>query len=305
MSIEVLIPPPVLVTVSEGIPGPPGPPAAWGTIPGDIQEQEDLIGLLASKVAEVDLQRAYDNSAAPKVITDLTKGAVKLQRGTPLDTDTILEFLDGAGNIRASVSGDGTAVFGNKAAGNYSGFEPDGTYKMTGDATVFDDISLSGLSFSPGGAASPDIIDFVNPNLKVFGFDGGSTIERLYITTEMRHEYKEGSDLELHVHWAPTTTGAGNVKWQLYYSWVSVDGVYSSPVLLPVISPARGTAWQNTYASFGIIPGAGQGINSQLILQLFRDPGDGEDTYGADAALIALGIHYEKDTVGSRQRTAK
>ena len=46
-------------------------------------------------------------------------------------------------------------------------------------------------------------------------------------------------------------------------------------------------------------------INSQLVIQLFRDPGDAQDTYGSDAALIALGIHYKKNTVGSRNITTK
>lgn len=251
------------------------------------------------------LQQAYNNSVKPQIVTTAEMGPVQIQRGSAVDTDAIQEFLDGAGAIRAVIRGDGSASFGNKAAGNYSGFEPDGSYRMVGDATVYDDISLSGMSFAPGGAAAPDIINFVTPNLKVYGFDGGGTVERLYITSESKHEYEEGSELEFHVHWTPTTTGAGNVKWQAYVSWMSVDGIFSAPTLLTGVSPARGQAWQNTYITLGTIPGAGMTINSQLVIQIFRDPGDAQDTYASDAAFIAFGIHYKKDTVGSRTRTAK
>lgn len=259
----------------------------------------------ASGVAVTTMQQAYNNSVKPQIVTTTEMGPVQIQRGSTADTDSVQEFLDGAGNIRAAIAGDGSASFGNKAAGNYSGFEPDGTYKMHGEATTYDDISLSGMSFAPGGAAAPDIIDFVTPNLKIYGFDGGSTPERLYITSESKHEYEEGSELEFHVHWAPTTTGAGNVKWQAYVSWMSVDGIFSAPTLLTGISPARGQAWQNTYISLGTMPGTGRTINSQLVIQIFRDPTDVADTYASDAAFIAFGIHYKKDTVGSRTRTAK
>lgn len=188
---------------------------------------------------------------------------------------------------------------------NYTEFEADGTLKLNGTATVFKDISLSGLAFSPAGAAAPDLINFVNANLQIYAFDGGVTTERLYITTEMNHDYKEGSDLEVHVHWTPTNTGTGDVYWQLYYSWQSANGTFGTPQLIASTSAARGTAWQNTYGTFGTISGAGQTINSQLVLQLFRIPTATEDTYTGDAALIALGLHYEIDALGSRERTSK
>jgi hypothetical protein len=41
------------------------------------------------------------------------------------------------------------------------------------------------------------------------------------------------------------------------------------------------------------------------VFRLFRDPADVADTYGFDAVLLDVGLHYEKDTVGSRQVTTK
>jgi uncharacterized protein (UPF0333 family) len=198
-----------------------------------------------------------------------------------------------------------TPQFGDPINGDYTEFEEDGTVKFNGGATVWDDISLSGLSFTPGTAAAPDVIDFVNENCLVFGFDGNNTTERLYLTTELKHDYLEGSDIEFHIHWTPTTTNTGNVKWQVYYTWIEKDGTYPTPQLLTVLSPARGTAWQNTYVSFGTISGVGKTINSQLALQIFRVPSDAEDTYADDAAFVAFGIHYQKDTCGSREMTTK
>lgn len=251
------------------------------------------------------LQQAYNNSVQPQITTSVNSGAIQFKNGRNNHTDTIQEYIDSNGNVRASVSGDGSAIFGNKTAGDYSEFEPDGTYKMEGNATVFDDISLSGLSFSSSGSSIPDIINFVNSNALTYGFDGSNITERLYITTEMKHDYKEGSDLEFHIHWTPTTTNIGNVKWQVYYTWQSKDGTFPEPTLLTAISSSRGTAWQNTYVSLGTISGVGKTINSQLLIQVFRDPTDASDTYVNDAAFIAFGIHYEKDTIGSRTLLTK
>ncbi len=250
------------------------------------------------------LQQAYNNSIRPQIVTDSEKTAFQVKNGQVENTEAVVEILSNEDKITSQLRGDG-ASFGNKTDGNYSDFESDGTLKFHGGATVFKDISLSGLSFSAGGAGAPDLINFVDANCLTFGFAGANTTERLYITTEMNHDYKEGTDIEFHVHWTPTTPAIGNVKWQLYYTWQSVNGTYTAPQLLTAISPARGTAWQNTYLSLGTISGAGKTINTQLVLQLFRVPSDAEDTYGADAALLALGIHYECDTVGSRARTSK
>ena len=80
--------------------------------------------------------------------------------------------------------------------------------------------------------------------------------------------------------------------------------VFTAPQLLTVVSAATG-AWKSTYASLGTISGLGKVMNSQLVLQVARDPTDPEDTYAADAALIQVGIHYEVDSMGSRQMTVK
>lgn len=247
------------------------------------------------------LQQAYDNSIKPQIITTAESGSVQYKGN---DSENTLEVLNLTDEIVSSFSNT-SQKFGNITNNNYSEIESDGTLSFHGDATVFKDISLSGLMFAPGGSAAPSLISFVNANCLTYGFNGSNTTERLYITTEMNHDYKEGSELELHVHWTPTTANTGNVKWQLYYTWQSKDGTFGTPQLLTAISSARGTAWQNTYETFGTISGVGKTINSQLVLQIFRVPTDGDDTYPDNAALVALGIHYECDTVGSRQRLSK
>jgi len=187
---------------------------------------------------------------------------------------------------------------------NYTQFEDDGSMLMEGAATVYKDLNVSTAGLVPSGAAAPDLVNFVNGNLLIYAFDGGNTTERLYGSIELNHDYKEGSDIELHVHWAPTTAGSGNVRWQMYYQWANNTEAFGTPVLLGVTAAASG-AWVSTYSSFGTVSGSGKTINSQIVFQIFRTPTDGLDTYTGDAAMITVGVHYQTDTLGSRDRATK
>jgi hypothetical protein len=53
------------------------------------------------------LQNAYDNSSSPEILTDSTRGALSVKRGSGADTDTILEGLNNANTTTFSVTGNG------------------------------------------------------------------------------------------------------------------------------------------------------------------------------------------------------
>lgn len=56
------------------------------------------------------LQDAYDNSVTPEILTNSTLGALSIKRGSAADTDTVLEVLNGAGDVTLSVMGDGSML---------------------------------------------------------------------------------------------------------------------------------------------------------------------------------------------------
>ena len=151
------------------------------------------------------------------------------------------------------------------------------------------------------GATAPDAIGILGAGgIEALGFDGNATTESVNGAAEILHGYLEGSDIYFHVHWMPTTTGAGNVKWQLEYSWSNGGGTFANPTIIPIVEAAGGTAWVHKRGDLPAISGTGKAINSAVVFRLFRDPTDGEDTYADDAALIQVGIHYQIDVYGSR-----
>ena len=68
---------------------------------------------------------------------------------------------------------------------------------------------------------------------------------------------------------------------------------------------AGGTAWALRRSDFPTISGTNHQIGDRFLFRIFRDPADAADTYGFDAAILDVGIHYEKDTMGSRGITTK
>ena len=208
----------------------------------------------------------------------------------------------------SSQSSDILSIFKSDGTTQLVGLEADGTLHFENDATTFDDVMVPGLS-AKTDATAPDLIPFApaTTNLLVFGFNGsGSTPkEQVYFTVQIPHPYKAGSNLYPHVHWSPSTSAAGNVKWQLEYTWQSINGTFSAPTIISATDSTESTQWKHLIAPFTAIDGTGQGISSMLICRLFRDPADGSDTYEADAAFLQFDIHIEQDTLGSREEFNK
>jgi hypothetical protein len=202
---------------------------------------------------------------------------------------------------------NGLGVFQWGTAANYTEIEADGTIEFNGTATVFDDLRIPGLTVTLPAANAPDFGAFLGAGgLQIYLFDGaGVQTESVHFTIQIPHSYKEGSDIVPHVHWSAVNGNAGNVVWQLEYTWQNIDGTFPAVTTITVTDAASGTAWDHQKAFFSAITGTGKTISSMLVCRLFRDPTHASDTYGSDAAFLEIDFHFEKDTVGSRQITTK
>jgi len=221
--------------------------------------------------------------------------------------DTEMQFNDGsllggAPNVRYDKATDTLRLGGES---DYTEIEADGTIKCAGDATTFNDINISGLALGTGPAA-PSIISLNSTGVLAYAFIGtGVLADELHGSIEALHDYLEGSDIVPHVHWCPTTNDAGDVKWQLEYIWISRTGTITGSTTIDVTTAAGGTAWVLKRSDFPAVSGANRQIGDRFMFRIFRDPADLADTYGFDAAILDVGIHYQKDTMGSRGVTTK
>lgn len=187
----------------------------------------------------------------------------------------------------------------------------DGILHMSGAATVWNDIRI-GSSSARLGATAPTLSAFLAAgDIKQITFDAAQHDE-VHFEVQMPHDWKEGSNIYPHVHWAPATADAGNVVWQLDYTWASINGTFgASATLTSAATAAGGTAWVHKMSNLldgtgkNYIVGTGKTISSMLVCRLHRDAGQGDDTLAAAVSLLEFDIHYEIDTIGSRTETAK
>jgi len=192
---------------------------------------------------------------------------------------------------------------------------------ITGDTTVegdftlletyWEDVRVPLSATNRGSANAPDFAKFMDdgggtPSQGVYTYlFNKNTEEEVYFEMQIPHAYKEGTDIEMHVHWSPMDTDTGTVRWGLEYTVANVDGTFGNTTLIYVNDAADGTAKKHQVASFSGISGTGLTISCMLICRLFRDAGDAADTYDEDAALHEIDAHIEVNTIGSRDEWTK
>ena len=215
-------------------------------------------------------------------------------------------FGTGLINTSGNISG-GTADFGDGGTTNYSQFEADGTLEFNGTATVWNDENMGAITLNPIPARVPDVVqmvDNVGANMGIYTY-GFNVDEGVSGFIEIPHTYKEGSDFTFHVHWygIAAPTGTDKVKWELTYSIVNYDDTMPAPTII-TIEADYDTQYEEIITSFAAIDGTGIGIGEQFCFSLERIDASA-DEYGGDSLVQTVGIHFEEDTVGSRQILTK
>jgi len=198
-------------------------------------------------------------------------------------------------------------IIGDATDGNYTTFAEDGTLEFKGDGTVWKDINLGAATLSLPAAANPGIDEFVDENGDDTGIEtrAFAVNELVSGSIELQHDYKEGSDITFHVHWQGIAAPSGTdyVKWQLIYTVAKVGETLDAPTTIS-IETAFDTQYEFVISSATAITGTAFNMGDQFLFQLSRIAAAG-DAYAGDALIATAGVHYEVDTVGSRQITTK
>lgn len=120
---------------------------------------------------------------------------------------------------------------------------------------------------------------------------------------EMPHEWREGSTVDVHLHWYLLVGGAGgeDVKWDLLYRFASVGGVYPAgwtPLSVTVDVSAYAIR-EHLMTEFTAIALPGETLSCGIDLRLQRDTADAADDHEQDVIMKHLDIHYRADSFGS------
>lgn len=166
----------------------------------------------------------------------------------------------------------------------------------------WDDIIVPGTSVRTTGTTPPDIEQFNGSTIYLPAFAGGGpSTEQAFFSCELPHDWKEGSVIRPHIHWSPSTAGAGNVKWYLDLQMSPARGEdFSATFTRSAVDVTRTKAGTHEIIeTTELVDMPLAKIGAMLIGRIYRVPTD--DTYADDAFLLSIGFHYQMDTHGSRQ----
>lgn len=199
---------------------------------------------------------------------------------------------------------DTTVDMGDFGNGHYLEVKKDGTLRLNGNATAWEDTQVPPMNIKVGATAPSFTSGFGgDANLSLYYFAGSVSEDQCWFSVQMPHKWKLGSTVYPHVHWSPTTdvaAGSDTTVWELSYSWASINGTYSTGTTITCKGVGGANAqWDHKIASFAGVSGTGKGLSSVLVCRLRRLSANASDVYTAAAAFLGFDVHFEVDSFGS------
>jgi hypothetical protein len=129
--------------------------------------------------------------------------------------------------------------------------------------------------------------------------------------TELKHDWKEGTEIEIHVHWASNGVDGTNrgVKWEIDYTWsngamhATAPTAFAAKTTLSVETQIPANTPDKTYFYTSVVsftPATGK-IGAGLLMSLKRIASVIDPTPANSPWVIMVGVHYQINTIGSRQ----
>lgn len=168
---------------------------------------------------------------------------------------------------------------------------------------VWDDLQINASQARLPASLAPTARTYLQS--QVLGFSP-TAVNVIYFSAQLPHGYKEGTNLEFHIHLAYPDALSGNSTWYFSYSWADDDEAFPVPseVTKVVVSPATANRHQLAEIESTIV-GTGKRISSVLLCSIQRLGNDGDDTYPSEIYLVSADFHYQKDTIGSKYMLGK
>lgn len=185
----------------------------------------------------------------------------------------------------------------------------DGTLRLIGAATVFDDIAQSiAAARSTGPGVSFNAVEQSMDFLTTANLD-----DYAVLPFQLKHQVKAGSPIMLHVHWEQSQANTPN--WLMQYRWQINGGIKTTAWTnlkcnTPVFPYVSGTLDQ-ICSSVAIPAPEGYGISDIVQVRLLRDSANasglfaGADPYTATVAATSFDPHVEIDALGSAAEYVK
>lgn len=146
-----------------------------------------------------------------------------------------------------------------------------------------------------------------NTEMYAFSVDDKIQLE----TNEPPHGWKEGTVGSAHIHFClktGNTSGANQfAKFELIFAYSDYNGIWTEQAALTAETtiPTATSAKQSYLLTVGNVTLTGLHLGTQITCRARRIAATGGTEYADDVYITQVGVHLEKDTIGSRSITSK
>lgn len=165
---------------------------------------------------------------------------------------------------------------------------------------TYDDLPPASITNAKPGASAPTWTTFVG-TIQQYTF---AINNEVFGTTELTHQYKEGTDLSVHLHFANNGLQAldTNVKFELEYSVSNGEESFATSTTVTKEFKILANTPTRTHhiENIGTIPGTGLKIGAYVTWRLKRVAAVASPAPASNPFILALGIHVQQDTFGSK-----
>lgn len=166
----------------------------------------------------------------------------------------------------------------------------------------WDDLRIPLLSAKLAGSQDPDLVKITDDGagstgVYAYAFDKNIE-EEVYFSTQVPHNWKEGTDIKLHLHWSPSDTTVTNIVWGCEVAWGEANDAFPSSTLYYSTNETAGIDRYHALSAIATLDGSGRGVSGVILGRLFRHATNSADTYPADVFATSLDFHYIKNKLG-------
>lgn len=274
----------------------------------------------AGGTSVTDLQRAYNNSTNPEILTDTIRDGFTIRRGSTYETDHVFQIQDISGNTNMYVTGEGTL---------YSKYITGQTIKIGYDSNYID-INSSGTDRRYGTAMKWNVLRFpftdkyINSSKIAHNYFNNSVVfsastiyptDLIPILCKIPHDWNTGSSIKPELQWIQTTSSVPN--WLLAYkkirnnSGITIETNFNNYILLTGLTAYTYTSSNLIQVTrFSDITMTDMNISDSISFILFRDYTNvstlfSAETNNLDIHALELDVKYKSDTLGSNTEYVK
>jgi hypothetical protein len=182
-----------------------------------------------------------------------------------------------------------------------------------GDGAAWDDLRFPASRFQLGAARPPALVVWATDGAGSQGVlalefaDEPVNEEQVFFDAQMPHGWREGSQLDVHIHYSPEDTTVCNYRMCVEYMVASIGSNFPANTTVTCVDFASSAiATKHSLVDLIDITMTGETISAVVKGRLVRNSAHVNDTCnGKKLYLHTFDIHHELDRPGSRSELSK